>query len=115
MTRASTATGVTPATDEVAKLLTAHLEGTLTVLPALEAELTSGRLAAILDVTDPEPMPAGHPLLALPNVFVTPHVAGASGNELARLAELAVVEVERFVAGELPRYPVTAADMDRIA
>lgn len=82
---------------------------------ALEAELTSGRLAAILDVTDPEPMPAGHPLLALPNVFVTPHVAGASGNELARLAELAVVEVERFVAGELPRYPVTAADMDRIA
>ena len=82
---------------------------------ALETELGSGRLQGILDVTDPEPLPAGHPLLALPNVFVTPHVAGASGNELARLAELAVVEVERFVAGELPRYPVTAADMDRIA
>ena len=82
---------------------------------ALEAELLSGRIEGILDVTDPEPMPTDHPLLSLPNVFVTPHVAGASGNELARLADLAVCEVERFVAGEPPSYPVTAADLDRIA
>ena len=61
------------------------------------AELTAGRLAAVLDVTEPEPLPAGHPLLALPNAFVTPHVAGAMGNELVRLSELAVTEVERFV------------------
>ena len=47
------------------------------------AELTSGRLAAMLDVTEPDPLPAGHPLLGLPNVFVTPHVAGAMGNELS--------------------------------
>ncbi len=65
---------------------------------ALEAELASGRIAGILDVTEPEPLPAGHPLLGLPNVFVTPHVAGAMGNELHRLAELAVVEVERYAA-----------------
>ena len=82
---------------------------------ALVAELTSGRLAAVLDVTDPDPLPAGHPLLTLPNAFVTPHVAGAMGNELVRLSELAVTEVERFVAGEPPLHPVVATDLDRIA
>jgi phosphoglycerate dehydrogenase-like enzyme len=82
---------------------------------ALVAELASGRLAAVLDVTEPDPLPAGHPLLALPNAFVTPHVAGAMGNELVRLSELAVTEVERFVAGAPPLHPVVAADLDRIA
>lgn len=82
---------------------------------ALTAELTSGRISAVLDVTDPEPMPADHPLLALHNVFATPHVAGASGNELGRLAELAVCEVERFAAGDPPRHPIRADDMERIA
>ena len=82
---------------------------------ALIAELTAGRLAAVLDVTEPDPLPAGHPLLALPNAFVTPHVAGAMGNELVRLSELAVQEVERFVAGQPPRYPVYSEDLDRIA
>jgi phosphoglycerate dehydrogenase-like enzyme len=82
---------------------------------ALEAELTSGRIAAILDVADPDPLPAGHPLLALPNVFVTPHVAGAMGNELHRLAELAVVEVERYAREEPPLHPVRREDLDRIA
>jgi phosphoglycerate dehydrogenase-like enzyme len=82
---------------------------------ALEAELTSGRIAAILDVAEPDPLPAGHPLLGLPNVFVTPHVAGAMGNELHRLAELAVVEVERYARGESPLHPVRREDLDRIA
>jgi phosphoglycerate dehydrogenase-like enzyme len=82
---------------------------------ALEAELASGRIAAILDVADPDPLPAGHPLLALPNVFVTPHVAGAMGNELHRLAELAVVEVERYARGEPPQHPVRREDLDHIA
>ena len=66
-------------------------------------------------MTEPEPLPAGHPLLALPNVFVTPHVAGAMGNELPRLAELAVVEVERYARGEGPLHPVRRTDLDRIA
>lgn len=82
---------------------------------ALVAELTSGRLAAVLDVADPDPLPPDHPLLALPNVFATPHIAGAMGNELVRLSELAVQEVERFVAGAPPLHPVVAADLDRIA
>jgi phosphoglycerate dehydrogenase-like enzyme len=82
---------------------------------ALEAELLAGRIAAILDVTDPDPLPAGHPLLGLPHVFVTPHIAGALGNELHRLAELAVQEVERFTQGQPPLHPVQRADLDRIA
>ena len=82
---------------------------------ALESELACGRIAAILDVTDPDPLPADHSLLGLPNVFVTPHVAGAMGNELHRLAELAVVEVERYAGGEPPLHPVTREDLDRIA
>jgi phosphoglycerate dehydrogenase-like enzyme len=82
---------------------------------ALVAELASGRIAAVLDVTEPEPLPTDHPLLAMPNVFATPHVAGAMGNELHRLAELAVVEVERYARGEAPLHPVTRTDLDRIA
>jgi phosphoglycerate dehydrogenase-like enzyme len=82
---------------------------------ALEAELASGRIAGILDVTEPEPLPPGHPLLGLPNVFVTPHVAGAMGNELHRLAALAVDEVERYARDEAPAYPVVREDLDRIA
>ncbi len=82
---------------------------------ALVAELETGRIAAVLDVTVEEPTPADSPLRTLPNVFLTPHVAGAAGSEMVRLAELAVEEVERWAAGEPPRYPVTAADLDRIA
>jgi phosphoglycerate dehydrogenase-like enzyme len=82
---------------------------------ALLRELEAGRIAAVLDVAEPDPLPADHPLLALPNVFATPHVAGAMGNELTRLAELAVTEVERFVAGEPPLHPIRAEDLDRIA
>jgi phosphoglycerate dehydrogenase-like enzyme len=82
---------------------------------ALEDELASGRIAGILDVAEPDPLPTGHPLLVLPNVFVTPHVAGAMGNELHRLAELAVIEVERYASGGSPLHPVTRSDLDRIA
>lgn len=82
---------------------------------ALLAEARRGRLQVILDVTDPDPLPPGHPLLGLANVFVTPHVAGSMGTELPRLAELAVEEVERHVTGAPPRYPVRRDDLERIA
>ncbi len=82
---------------------------------ALIAELSTGRISAVLDVTADEPTPVDSPLRTLPNVFLTPHVAGAAGTEMARLAELAVREVERWARGEPALYPVTAADMDRIA
>ncbi len=82
---------------------------------ALEVELVSGRLHAILDVTAPEPLPAGHILRSLPNVFLTPHLAGAVGNELTRLGESALEEIRRVVAGTPARYPVTAEQLESMA
>jgi phosphoglycerate dehydrogenase-like enzyme len=89
--------------------------GSLVDTEALVAELATGRLSAILDVTDPEPLPADHPLLALPNAFVTPHVAGALGSELAALTDLALDEIDRFARGLPPLHPVHREDLDRIA
>jgi phosphoglycerate dehydrogenase-like enzyme len=74
--------------------------GSLVDTDALVPECASGRLSAVLDVTEPEPLPAGHPLLALPNVFVTPHLAGAQGREVRRLGEFATAEIGRFLRGE---------------
>ena len=55
---------------------------------ALLAELESGRLRAAMDVTDPEPLPAGHPLWQAPGVLITPHVGGASSAFLPRALRL---------------------------
>ena len=89
--------------------------GSLVDHDALVAELRTGRLRAVLDVTDPEPLPGDHELLRLPNAFVTPHLAGSQGTELTRMAELVLEEIRRFGAGEPPLHPVTAADLGRIA
>lgn len=67
---------------------------------ALVAELERGRLRAALDVTDPEPLPGGHALWSLPNVLVSPHVAGDSPGSTRRAFELAGAQVRRFAAGE---------------
>lgn len=74
--------------------------GELIDASALEAELVHGRLSAILDVTDPEPLDSGSTLFDLPNVMLTPHIAGASGFETRRMAALAISEIERFAHGE---------------
>ena len=89
--------------------------GSLVDTAALEAELVSGRLNAFIDTPDPEPLPAESPLYDLPNVVLTPHIAGSLGNEVGRLGELAVTEVERFVTGQPPLHPVTRKDLGRIA
>ncbi|MVQ41470.1 hypothetical protein GON06_04760 [Microbacterium sp. MAH-37] len=73
--------------------------GILVDQDALVDELTAKRIRAILDVTEPEVLPKGHPLYALPNVFLTPHLAGSTGVELRRLGHAALAEVERFVSG----------------
>jgi phosphoglycerate dehydrogenase-like enzyme len=67
---------------------------------ALTREAESGRLRAALDVVDPEPLPADHPLWSLPNVLVTPHMAGDSPSTTRRCFELAGDQVRRFAAGE---------------
>ncbi|GAB2662276.1 hydroxyacid dehydrogenase [Kribbella swartbergensis] len=82
---------------------------------ALERECASGRIDAVLDVTDPEPLPATSPLLHLPNVFVTPHLAGAMGNEVVRLGAAAVAEIERLAAGLELAHGIGREDLARIA
>jgi len=82
---------------------------------ALTEELVSGRLNAILDVTEPEPLPPDTPLYDLPNVVLTPHIAGAAGHETRRMAELLADEIERFVAGQPLLHAVTAEMLPRVA
>lgn len=57
-------------------------------------------LQAVLDVTDPEPPSQSSPLYTLPNVFLTPHIAGSLGSECRRLGRGVVAELERYVAGQ---------------
>lgn len=64
-------------------------------------------LFAVLDVTDPEPPVPGSPLFTLPNVVVTPHIAGSLGSERARLGDLVVDELERFASGLPLRHALT--------
>ncbi len=73
--------------------------GSLVDTAALTRELAGGRLRAVLDHTEPQVLPADSPLFDLPNVLLTPHVAGSLGGELARLAHAAVDELERYAAG----------------
>ena len=67
---------------------------------ALVEQARRGRLRAALDVTDPEPLPAGHPLRDCPGVLVTPHVAGGSDTFHPRAERLVTEQVRRFAAGE---------------
>ncbi len=82
---------------------------------ALLDELASGRLYAMLDVTDPEPLPDGHPLFSLPNAYLTPHLAGSEGTELGRMAENVADEIRRWSAGEPARNEVTKASLGFLA
>ncbi|MEU0564248.1 hydroxyacid dehydrogenase [Nonomuraea sp. NPDC005983] len=72
-------------------------------------------LFAVLDVTDPEPPPAGSPLFTLPNVVVTPHIAGSLGAERARLGDLVVAELERFATGQPLEHALTREAAERLA
>ncbi|MEV5985002.1 2-hydroxyacid dehydrogenase [Streptomyces sp. NPDC052051] len=67
---------------------------------ALLAEVKARRLTAALDVTDPEPLPAGHPLWHAPGVLVSPHVGGATSAFEPRAKRLLAAQVNRFVLGE---------------
>lgn len=87
--------------------------GSLVDHDALIEELRAGRLSAILDVTEPEPLPADSPLYDLPNAFITPHLAGSQGNEVARLGLAVVSEAERLGRGEGLAFGVDRVGLER--
>ncbi|GAA1574289.1 2-hydroxyacid dehydrogenase [Kribbella sancticallisti] len=112
--RADVVVLLTPATDETrgmvdAKFLAQLKDGALLVnvargvvvdTDALLAELSTERISAALDVTDPEPLPAGHPLWSAPNVLINPHRGGASTAFAPRVARLVRAQLERYAKGE---------------
>ncbi|MEV4162453.1 2-hydroxyacid dehydrogenase [Nonomuraea dietziae] len=81
-------------------LLINAARGAVVVTDALVAELESGRLRAALDVSDPEPLPEGHPLWNAPGVLITPHVAGSTPASTRRSLRLIRSQLLRYLAGE---------------
>lgn len=82
-------------------LLVNAARGPVVDTEALLAEVTTDRLRAVLDVTDPEPLPDDHPLRTAPGVLaITPHIAGDSPRAGARAAKLAAEQLARWCAGE---------------
>lgn len=89
--------------------------GSLVDTEALTVEALTGRVHAVLDVTEPEVLPASSPLYSLPNVLLTPHIAGSLGGELQRITRSTVDEVERYCAGREFAHPVTRAALSTSA
>ncbi|MDA2813910.1 hydroxyacid dehydrogenase [Nocardiopsis sp. RSe5-2] len=82
---------------------------------ALADAARAGRVRAVLDVTDPEVLPADHPLWDCDDVLITPHLAGSQGNEWTRLAEHAAAELARWASGAGFAHPVHREHLERIA
>jgi phosphoglycerate dehydrogenase-like enzyme len=90
-------------------LLVNAARGAIVDTDALLAELRSGRLRAALDVTEPEPLPAGHPLWSAPGLLLTPHVAGATTDAEARAMAVVHDQLARYASGQ-PLRNVVGAD-----
>ncbi|MEV8589757.1 2-hydroxyacid dehydrogenase [Streptomyces sp. NPDC051180] len=104
-------TPLTPATTHLADagflgrmkdgaLLVNVARGPVVDTAALLKEVESGRITAALDVTDPEPLPAGHPLWHAPGVLISPHVGGSTSAFMPRAKRLIAGQLRRFAAGE---------------
>ena len=70
---------------------------------------------AVLDVTMPEPPEENHPFYNLPNVFLTPHIAGSAGDECMRMGDYMLEEAERFLNGEELKYSVSLKMLETMA
>jgi phosphoglycerate dehydrogenase-like enzyme len=81
-------------------LLVNAARGSIVDTDALLKELTAGRLLAALDVTEPEPLPAGHPLWSAPGLLLTPHVGGATTDAMERALAIVKGQLARYAAGE---------------
>ncbi|HEV2122340.1 MAG TPA: NAD(P)-dependent oxidoreductase, partial [Chloroflexota bacterium] len=82
---------------------------------ALTRELQSGRINGALDVFPKEPLDPNSPLRGLPNVILSPHVAGGTAESRSRLGETVIEDIARFFAGEPLTYGVTKAMLDTMA
>jgi phosphoglycerate dehydrogenase-like enzyme len=71
--------------------------------------LQSGKIRAAIDVTDPEPLPDGHPLWDCPNLLITPHVGGSSPQFARNAVRVAAEELRRYMKGEPLHNVVQAA------
>ena len=89
--------------------------GSLVDTRALESACATGRIHAILDVTEPEPLPAESVLYDLPNVVITPHIAGSLGTETRRMSDVAISELGRYLAGKGLTAEVLPEHLDLIA
>jgi len=90
-------------------LLVNAARGPIVDTDALVEALQAGRIRAALDVTDPEPLPDGHPLWSCPNVLITPHVAGSTPQFAPRAIRTAAGELRRYMKGEPLKNVVQAA------
>jgi phosphoglycerate dehydrogenase-like enzyme len=81
-------------------LLVNAARGRLVDTDALIAELESGRITAVVDVTDPEPLPPGHPLFFAPGILITPHMAGVTKHGPRATYRLITEQLHRFSAGK---------------
>lgn len=90
-------------------LLVNAARGPIVDTDALVEALHSGRLRAALDVTEPEPLPEGHPLWNCPNLLLTPHVAGSTPRFAPRAVQTAAAELRRYLNGEPLQNVVQAA------
>jgi phosphoglycerate dehydrogenase-like enzyme len=81
-------------------LLVNAARGVIVDTGALLAELSAGRITAALDVTDPEPLPDGHPLWQAPGLLLTPHVGGAVYEALDRAYQVVGEQLARLAAGQ---------------
>ncbi len=89
--------------------------GALVDQDALVAELSSGRLSAVLDTTEPEVLPDDSILYHLPNVFLTPHIAGSLGTEVQRMSDDILDELERYSRSRPLQFRVAAEALPRLA
>jgi phosphoglycerate dehydrogenase-like enzyme len=81
-------------------LLVNAARGPVVVTDPLVNALQLHKIRAALDVTDPEPLPAGHPLWSAPNCLITPHVGGSTPEFIHRAFRFGAAQVRRFLAGE---------------
>ncbi len=91
-------------------LLVNAARGPIVDTDALVEALKSGRIRAALDVTDPEPLPEGHPLWSCPNLLLTPHVGASTPQFSPRALRTAADELRRYMNGEPLQNVVQAAD-----